>query len=35
MPFWRYPAWILALSALVLGGGWLWDRLRRKRSSAT
>jgi hypothetical protein len=33
MPFWRYPAWILALSAVVLGGGWLWDRLRRRRLS--
>lgn len=29
MPFWAYPAWIVALSAVVLGGGWLWDRLRR------
>ena len=30
MPFWAYPAWILALTAVVLGGGWLWDRLRRR-----
>lgn len=29
LPFWRYIAWIAGLSAVVLAGGWLYDRLRR------
>jgi len=28
LPFWEMAAWIVGLSALVLVGGWAWDRLR-------
>lgn len=31
LPFWQNVAWIVGLSALVLVGGWLWDRWRGRR----
>jgi hypothetical protein len=30
IPFWQMTAWIVALSGLVLAGGWVWDRLRAR-----
>jgi hypothetical protein len=34
LPFWHMTAWILGLSALVLIGGWVWDRWSRARAGA-
>ncbi|HEX2980085.1 MAG TPA: hypothetical protein VHO48_07460 [Anaerolineaceae bacterium] len=33
MPFWNYIVWVGMLSALVLVGGWVYDRLRPRSSS--
>jgi len=31
LPFWEMVAWIVALSVLILAGGWGWDRWRARR----
>lgn len=32
--FWEYVLWIGVWSAVVIAGGWLWDRLRARRGSS-
>jgi hypothetical protein len=33
LPFWQMVVWIVVLSGLVLVGGWVWDRVRRRKAS--
>jgi hypothetical protein len=30
LPFWDMVAWIAGISLLILAGGWIWDRYRRR-----